>query len=306
MGRIKIGIFDKERLYVERLSVYLDQFGDGLWSVVGFTDEGLLKKYLVDKRISLLMGTDRRYVEQLNELFPDICYVWLADNKTGGKGQDRRSLGIYSVYRYQSAKAVGQAIKDIVVYMGIIKSTSKKSVVIYSPVGRCGKTSMARKYIKEGQIGNWLYVGMEDYSYLDEEDKYSAEDFLYYVKDRNEQAVCDILERNSGIIPSPFSPFDTRLIDRNDVEWFLDIFEKQSFYRGVIFDIGTGVMQNLNVLLAFDHVVVPYIDNDLSMEKRKQFEELIRAYELNELLDKIHYLNMDKGDHLTEFSHLLQ
>ena len=305
MGKIRIGIIDTERSYVEKLSAYLNRFGKEVWIVSGFTDYEVLEKSMKDGRVDILMNTDFVSIKRYKQMYPDIGYIWLTENKTDGKGLHLKAEEVYSIYRYQSAEAIGQAVKDIVIYLGILKNTEKKTAVIYSPVGRCGKTTLAMDFVENGNNGKWLYIGMEDYSYLVSEDKYDAEDFLYYVKERHEEAVLNILGNVSGIIPSPFSPFDTRQIGREDVEWFLNVFEKCSSFKGVIFDVGTGILKDLNVLLQFDHVVVPYLNNNKSMEKRQQLEELIKAYELEELLEKIYYLEMDKGDPKSELKMLL-
>lgn len=306
MSALKVGIFDSDRAYVEKMAAYLNRFGKEIWNVAGFTDGTVLEKYMRERGVDLLMMTGKDSVAYYKGLFPEVCCVCLTESKREGKGRDPVMEGVYSVYRYQSAGAVGQAVVDIVKYLGIVKQSAKKSVALYSPVGRCGKTTLAMEFVENEQNAGWLYIGMEDYSYLVDDDKYAAEDFLYYVKERREDAVSDILNKVSGIIPSPFSPFDTRQIGRNDVEWFLKIFENIGIYKGVIFDIGTGILQNLNVLLQFDYLIVPYLSEEPSMEKRQQFEELIRAYEMDELLERIHYLNMDDPDVMRELIEVLE
>ena len=300
MGRIKIGVLDEDGLYVEKLSAYLNRFDKGIWNVSGFTKENTLDKYIRERGINVLMATGRDRLMQYKAKFPEVYMILLADEMNAGMMK-----GINSIYRYQSAKVIGQTVKDIVDGLGMVKQYSKKSVAVYSPVGRCGKTTMMKSFVKKNIEGRWLYIGMEDYATLSEGDSYAADDFLYYILERREDAVCRILENAMGFIPSPFSPFDTRQIGREDIEWFLKIFESSTAYGGVIFDIGTGILQSLNVLLQFDILIVPYISDEASRNKIQMFEKLVKADDMNELTDRLFYLNMDTADPLTEFGMLV-
>ena len=132
-----------------------------------------------------------------------------------------------------------------------------------------------------------------------------AEDFLYYIKERREDALLSIMSESRGIIPSPFSPFDTRTLDRQDLKWFFEVFEKTVEYRGVIFDMGTGILKDISVLAEFKHVIVPFLSDSNSLSKRSQFERLIKAYELDELKSRVKYLDMSGGFPTEEFSKLL-
>lgn len=303
---IKIAVFDGEQSYVERLAAYLNQFGKRLWSVAAFTDEEILEKQLEQGRVDVVAGTKQDWIKGLQQRFPRNCYVWLSDQK----GQQRIGAEggiIYMIYRYQGAGQVGESLKDIVEYTGLTGRSAKRAVVFYSPVGRCGKTMLAKQLVRQSIYGKWLYIGMEDYGCCEEEERQLAEDFLYYLKERNEGEVKGILERVSGIISSAFSPVDTRQVDRTDLEWFLKLFEEVSAYTGVVFDIGTGVLNSFTVLTLFELVVVPYLTDAASMGKRQQLEELLRVCGFPEILEKVHYINMEQGgDPMGELQVLLQ
>ena len=306
MSTVRIGILDGEQGYVSRLASYLNQMGKGSWKVSAFTEKDALKSYMGERKLDLLAGTDREELKEIQQKYPEACYAWLAAEK-GSRVHTDQGMKMYTVYRYQSAKAVGESFRDIVEYLGLVRQTEKKYVAVYSPVGRCGKTILAKKMTSDDVRGRWLYIGMEDYSCNDMESEDEAEDFLYYVKERNKEAVRRILSSMPSYIPSPFSPFDTRQIDTEDVEWFLNLFSQETGYNGAVFDIGTGVMRSLNMLIPFDHIVIPYLPDKYSVGKREQFEELIRAYELDELFEKIKYINMaDQKDPLDELQRLLE
>ena len=286
MNTVKIGVMDRETRYVERLCAYLSHYGNCIWNVSAFTDKSVLERYMEDRRIDLLLSTNNELIEDLQRKYPDRTYVLLTDEQGV-----RRNFGqkIYLIYRYQSARLIGDNVKDIVDYKGLLTKNDKVSVIIYSPVGRCGKTTMAKQFVGEASSDKWLYVGMEDYG----GDSEGGDDFLYYIKERRDEEVKKIIESCGGHIQSPFSLFDVRRIDREDIEWFLKVFEEESIYRGVVFDMGSAMMESYEIMLGFDHIIIPFLDVPVSQSKIRQFEELIEAYELNEIRERMHFINMD-------------
>ena len=328
VNMVRIGIFDKETEYVTRLCAYLNRYGKGIWSVSAFTETDSLSRYMSDKRIDMLVATDKGILVKMKEEVRDMCYVCLSEER------EHRDIGtdkhrIYMVYRYQSAKLIGDTLRDIVEYLGMLTRTGKNSVVIYSPVGRCGKTTLAMRFAGNVSGGKWLYVGMEDYggktirndhsetvrsnekTAYEENVEYSsleerADDFLYYLKERNKQGVLNIINQSHGVIPSAFSLFDTRLVNREDIRWFLEMFEKVVEYRGVIFDMGTGILNDFNVLSEFKYVVVPFVNDSISIAKRKQFEELAAVYEPEGMADRIKYIDMTGGTPVEELRKMLE
>ncbi len=288
MNAVKIGVMDKETRYVERLGAYLSHYGNCIWNVSAFTDKNVLARYMEDRRIDLLIATDRELIEELFGKYPDRTYVFLTDETDVRKNFGQR---IYQLYRYQSARVIGDNIRDIVDYKGLLTKADKVSVIIYSPVGRCGKTTLAKQFVREVSGDKWLYVGMEDYGGDLDSDR--GDDFLYYIKERRDEEVKEIIEGCEGCIQSPFSLFDVRRIERDDIEWFLKLFEEESLYRGVVFDMGSAMMESYEIMLGFDHIIIPFLDVPVSQSKIRQFEELIEAYELNEIRERMHFINMD-------------
>lgn len=326
MVMIRIGILDRETEYVTKLCAYLNRYGKGIWSVSAFTEKEALMRYMSDKRLDMAVATDSDVLMQMRDTFSDRCYVLLSEereHKSVGTSEKR----IYMIYRYQSARLIGEALRDIVEYLGMLMKADKKSAVIYSPVGRCGKTTLAMSFVREAAGEKWLYVGMEDYGgkwdygdvdeegrrgigadkeiYRDSSGSIITEDFIYYLKERDEKAVLGVISRCGGMLPSAFSLFDTRLVDREDMKWFFEVFEKVVEYRGVIIDMGTGILRDINVLSEFKYIIVPYINDSISLAKRKQFEELIVAYELGGIRDRIKYIDMSGEELVQELRKLM-
>lgn len=302
MHTIKIGILDEEQEYVKMLAAYLGQYGKGRWSTAAFTDKEVLNRYLDNGQLDILAGTDREVLKQLQRVYDNLSYLWLSDRRE----TDRKEMGFYEIYRYESARAVGKMLESIVVQMRMAAGQEKPMVAIYSPIGRCGKTTLALDVVQNGDYGRWLYIGMEDYSSFSEESlpegmeiKVEADDFFYYVKERREEKLLALVKQSNGIIASGRSLFDTRQMESEDVAWLKDVLQK-SDYGGVIFDMGTGILMELDILSLFDILVVPYLKGEISTIKKQGFERLLILHGMETLQEKITYINMSNQDELTD------
>ena len=80
------------------------------------------------------------------------------------------------------------------------------------------------------------------------------------------------------------SYIDAMELDADDVRWMIGQIREWGRYTTVVFDIGQAVLKDLTILTAFDEVIVPLLDDELSFAKVKAFEEMLRRAELGKLL----------------------
>lgn len=303
MRSVRIGILDNEREYVENLSAYLGRFGKGKWVVSAFTDQKVLKSYLEGKRLDILAGTDQKELRRLQEEYAGFSVLWLSDQEDA-KTND---IKIQSVYRFQSTQIIGTTIEHMVNQTCFSEQAVKLMVAIYSPVGRCGKTTMALKAVQNDIYGKWLYIGMEDYSSFQfgEEginnikNEIDPDDFIFYLKEHQTEKLLALAEKSMGVIASGWSVFDRKQIDEGDMVWLKNTL-KQSGYYGTVFDFGTGVLQNYEIFSLFDYIMVPYLTEEKSMIKRKNFERLLDLYGLEDAKEKIIFINMESQKEVIE------
>ncbi|MCR5701182.1 MAG: hypothetical protein K6G76_03435 [Lachnospiraceae bacterium] len=291
MDKVRIGVYDKELSYVTRLSVFMNKDGKSRWKVSGYTEKNIVKESLEKNKLDLIVSTDKEELLSIKENYPQLNCIYLSSEESKRYAEG----GISLVFRYQNARVICEEIRKVVESLGMLAVKNKTCVVVYSPVSRCGKTTLLLDVISG--IGGWLYVGMEDYGYLKDVDNDSADDFFYYVKERKADKVTEILQMSNGVVPSPFSFFDTRGLNRNDLEWFFEVFEKIPGYRGVVFDMGLGVMTDFSMLSAFDKVVVPYINDEISFGKKGHFEKVLRVCDMEDMLERIYFLDMKNEPH---------
>lgn len=296
MKTVRIGIFDEEEAYAGKLSAYLNRMGNGSWNVAAFTDKKAMEEYTNRKKVDILAGTDRELLKKLKGQNNSIQIIWLKEKEEENRRYSgRENTEILSVCRYNSAKMIGKIIGETAAKILTSKDTKRPVVAIYSPVGRCGKTSFALNIAKNENFGKWLYIGMEDYSYLREGrgENVDLDSFLYFVKERNQEKIHFLLQGGQGMIPSAFSPFDAKQINETDIKWLIDVLQQMEMCSGILFDMGTGILQELGWLSLFDYILVPFLSGEESMGKRQHFEQLVDAYELEDVKEKMRFLNME-------------
>lgn len=303
MHKIKIGVWDEEIEYVSRLADYLQKYGKGKWDVRAFTDVEMIQAYIKSHSMDLLLGTDRNGLNVFEE-YKEMTKLWLTDEP---KPKNIERKGWYALCRFQGADNIAKQIKMIVTKKQCAQKKSKQLVAIYSPIGRCGKTTFALDFVKEGAYGRWLYVGMEDYSSFGETDidrKKTADEFFYYWKTHNEEQVMHYVRGEEDVIVSGNSFFDSRQVNVEDLNWLRSNLES-SEYNGVLFDMGSGVLQNFRMLEGFDIILVPFMEEEYAQRKRSNFEWMFHYQEMDECKKKIRYLNMtNKNEREHQLQHI--
>lgn len=289
MQKVKIGVLDHEREYVMNLIVYLQKYGKGKWDLYAFTNEEALNSYEEKKKLDLLVGTDKRVLVREK----DMERLWLSDNREDNHSDIEK---LYIVYRFQSAEEIAKAIEGIVKQKERELLMDKPVVAVYSPIGRCGKTTLALEVVKGQRYGKWLYIGMEDYSSFDQEWKtkqLQTDELIYYWKEKKIEKVLSLVEQGESLMITGTSFFDVKQLQEEDIQWFKKLLE-QVDYRGVIYDIGSGVLGNIHTLQQFDYILVPYIGDEKALIKKRNFEELLGVHGFEKDWNKLFYLNMDK------------
>lgn len=292
MRKMRIGVWDEEKEYVSRLAAFLQRFGKGKWEVVAFTETQAVQIHLQKDSLDMLIGTNKKTLKEYQNK-KDIIKVWLTECKELSKCLEE---DWFELYRYQGANNIGAYIYKILEekYTNIDKA--KQLVVMYSPIGRCGKTTFALDFIKEASYGRWLYIGLEDYSSFggnNLEQIQEGDTFLYYWKEHNEQKVQKILIESNQIIITGSSFFDARQLEISDFKWLKDIVQGMDF-RGILFDMGSGVLQDFHMLMVFDVVLVPYVEEEKAMNKKEHFEKQFTYHNMEKQKTNLHYINMTR------------
>ena len=284
---IRIGVMDEEEGYVSKLTAYLNRKNKGSVHCNAYTEADRLLTSLKGHGFSVVLSTKKELLEDIHLQKEEVCCVWLTEEEREHKD------GCYCIYRYQSGTAIVEELNGILDRTGLRLQKEHRIMAVYSPVGRCGKTTMLLDHVNQQINPAWLYIGMEDYGEAEQE---PADVFLYYIKERRKEKIIEQIKCCEGRIASPFSPFDSKTVNRQDMVWLVEILKQQNEYEGIVFDIGTGVIQEIEVLTVFDKVIVPYLQDEMSCRKKDHFIRLAKAYGLEEWLEQVYFLDMQNAD----------
>ena len=289
-----LAVCDSETEYAYQLVDFLSHKKGFPFRVQLFTSEKTLKEYSKSHPISIALIAEKDFSRDIRE-FP-IEHILLL-----GEDSQKEYKDIKILYKYQSSNRMVNELLDWAATEGILGRTGRDSkelklIGIYSPVGKCLKTSFA---FVLGQIlskkHKVLYLNMESYSglgsLLQKDFKTDMSELIYYLQNSKEKMIYRMgsMTEHVGeldILP----PFDSFLdfISVTGEEWmqlFQEI-EKGSDYEYLILDLSDAVQGLFDILRICDVVYTLSREDGFSMAKITQYEEVLKKSNYEDIWKK--------------------
>ncbi len=279
---------------------YLSRRRDIPFEVQAFTEEQLLEDYLGERRIDVLLA-GQGLAERLPRGAEIGALLVLAEDRGTG-----------DIYKYQSSEAIWREVMRRVDGGGsagigslATRLRGPELIGIYSPVKRCGKTSLALalgKILSE-RFGV-LYLNFEEYSGFPGAEEDSQEDFsdimlgLLEGKENLEEQVDRAVRRmgNMEYIPPGLAFLDIRALPFEEWERFLDAMEAWGRYDKILLDLGDSVDEVFQILSRCGTIFMPVLEDRVSRAKLEQFDYFLEACDLSEMRGRIRRVSVPKGD----------
>lgn len=300
MNQKKKNIFavcDLEVEYAYNFMEYLNQRRNLPFEVQAFTSPQILCEYAKTQPIEILLISDKAMCEEVRRLKVGKLIILT-------EGVHNPELDQYpSVYKYQASDSV---VREVMECYGAEKAARESlpqwkrqaSVIgIYSPVGRCQKTSFA---LTLGQIlakdRAVLYLNLESYSgfeqLLGEVWERNLSDLLYFLRQDNASIVHKLSGmiqsvQNLDFVPPALAPMDIQCTDVKEWLRLIDSIVSESAYEVLILDLGDCVQELYQILDVCTKVYVPVRGDSVSMAKLAQFENLLRMWDYESVLEKL-------------------
>lgn len=289
-----LAVCDSETEYAYQLVDYLSNKKGFPFQVQLFTSEKTLIKYAKDHAVSVALIAEGDYSGKMEEGFIDHILL-LRENK------DTKVVGLKSFYKYQSAEQLIKELLDWIARKGILGRTivdgkELKLIGVYSPVGKCLKTSFS---FVLGQIlskkHKVLYLNMESYSglgkLLQKEFLTDMSELVYYLQNSREKFIYkmgSMMTRAGELDILP--PFDSFLdfISVSQEEWitlFKEI-ERGSDYEYLILDLSDAVQGLFDILRLCNVVYTLSREDGFAMAKIAQYEEVLRKCNYEDIWKK--------------------
>lgn len=300
MNQKKKNIFavcDLEVEYAYNFMEYLNQRRNLPFEVQAFTSPQILCEYAKTQPIEILLISDKAMCEEVRRMKVGKLIILT-------EGVHNPELDQYpSVYKYQASDSV---VREVMECYGAEKAARESlpqwkrqaSVIgIYSPVGRCQKTSFA---LTLGQIlakdRAVLYLNLESYSGFDqllgEVWERNLSDLLYFLRQDNASIVHKLSGmiqsvQNLDFVPPALAPMDIQCTDVKEWLRLIDSIVSESAYEVLILDLGDCVQELYQILDVCTKVYVPVRGDSVSMAKLAQFENLLRMWDYESVLEKL-------------------
>ncbi|MBQ9935676.1 MAG: hypothetical protein IJO70_07510 [Lachnospiraceae bacterium] len=279
----RVGVCDEDYHYVVNLMEYVNSDKVSSLTLVAFSTLAAVQEYLENNYLDgVLLGRGFQNGQELMDEHSGLMIMFLMDEKDTPDG----------IYKFQSAREItGQIMKRLNVSEMPEPVQGNVFCGIYSPLGRCGKTSLAKGLA--AFCLNSLYISLEDYGGRDS----LGEEILYHILFENPKlhSLIDRIKPNAfGLreVKGILSYMDIRHLTKENMYWLKEQLLVGGNYGSVIFDIGTSVLSDINILHAMDRIYVPVIDDEASNVKLQAFREVLRCEEYRELSGKIQYVNV--------------
>ncbi len=279
----RVGICDEDYHYVVNLMEYVNSHKIGGMSLVAFSSLEAAEEYLGKSYLDgILIGRGIRAREEFADRHQGLTIIPMTEDSGAMVGQ---------IYKYQSGLVIAQSIlKQLNVSLAPEPMGGNAFCAVYSPLGRCGKTTLAKGLCVHHT--NSLYVGMEEFGARDS----LGEEILYHIIFENPQVhgLLDRIPANEyGVreVKGILSYMDIRQLTKENLQWLKEQLLVGGGYERVVFDIGGAVLADLNLLEVMDRIYVPVLEDE-GLPKLQAFRELLRGREYGEIGRRLQYLNV--------------
>lgn len=287
-----IGICDRNPSYAVSVMDYINTEKDLNLKAVAFTGMKAVDDYLKKKELDLIVTDDVSGCIEMDgiKIFCDVRCVELLED---------RGCDTDGIFKYQN---INMLCKETIRRLVPAKSNPSKVFgcqCVFSPLGRCGKTRFAKALAAEDEVRGGLYIGMEEYSGLSADT--GASEILYQLKQRMPNME-DIIENqllsfgNIKMLQAAGAYFDMREIGKEDIQWLNETLFGTGRFSTIVYDIGGSSLMDYGILSCFDEIYMPVLPDEVSQNKIRRFESMIRDMGYRSILTKITRVNVPDAD----------
>lgn len=279
-----LAVCDSEIAYAYQLVEYLSNKKSFPFQVQLFTSEKTLTEYSYHHPITVALISQKDYRQHIEELTIEHVVI-LREN------YENDIFNLKTIYKYQSMEMMIKELLEWIAQKGtlmrvISDGNGIKLIGIYSPVGKCLKTSFAfvlgQLLSKRHKV---LYINMESYSGLDKllqkNFKTDMAELIYHLQNSKEKFVYHMgsMTQRAGemdVLPPFHSFLDFISVSKEEwVQLFQEI-EKGTDYEYLILDLSDAIQGLYDILRLCDMVYTLGREDGFSMAKIDQYERVLK------------------------------
>jgi len=297
-----MAVYDEDPFYAERLSDYVNRKEKGIFKAQAFTSKERLEEFAKDHEIDVLLAGESVGIEEIGDV-KTVQKIYLTEEREPEGVREEAS-----VYKYQSGDDIIREIMAVYCEIPGVKAAlpgfaehEKRIIGVYSPVGRCGKTSlslaMGQLLAKDEKV---LFISLDTFTGFsqlwDEQWKRDMSDLIYYYK----QGRFHGLRLNSIVyylgdmawLPPFRYPDDYSQVTAAEMAELLVLILRESAYETIVLDIGNCDRQVLPILEVCSVIYMPIKEDPISQAKIKEFEKYANDFGARGMKDKVHKIHV--------------
>lgn len=310
-----MAVYDSDPFYAERLSDYVNRKDQGMFQAQAFTTKEHLEEYAKEHEIDVLLIGEEEGPGDFSGIEAGR-HILLSEERKKEEG------GKQEIYKYQSGDDI---IREVMAcyceapgvqtaYSGF-REEGRRIIGVYSPIGRCGKTSFAfslsQILAREEKV---LFTSLDEFtgfnSLMHERWKRDLSDLIYYYK----QGRFNGIRLNSVLyyigdmawLPPLKFPEDYWQITAKEMAGLFQAILETGDFKTIVIDIGNFGRQVLPLLDICQVVYMPVKEDMFSQAKLLEFEEYLGISEptgIKDKLKKVHvplYIGTKRMEHFPQ------
>lgn len=290
-----LAVLGRDKAYADRLSRFITSKPETPFTVYTFDDKEKLERFSAENTVDFLLmeGTSDEKLPGL----PDNRVLHLSDKPDRGSN---------SIYKFQSGDRI---LKEILTCYeknrpAVSDDTVSRLYIVFSPIGRSGKTSFALALAKalrnEGKI---LYVSYEEMPGLPQSIRETAKrglsEAFFYFKEKSltREVLRELVFQHDGVFYlNPISlPEDISVLSEKELRDFTSTLLRLSEQDAIVLDLDSIVSRFGSILPLADWIFMPVSENRQDLQKLDTFDRYLHMNQYQSAAEKIVKLLLPKA-----------
>ena len=288
----------------KRLAAFWSQQKSLALPVRAFSERAAYERFLASSAVEILLFSEH-FAAEIQGLVGNSFAVLLSEDGFVGESA-RNAVSVPALFLYRPADALARSI------MALYAEARGNSLVavsrgeceilgIYSPVHRCGKTTLALSLgLARAARGKTLLLSLEEYAGVygriaAESSNSLSELLLAHCTGRYRWSELQSRLSSFGalkLLPPVRSAEDLSLLPPEELAALVQRIADESAYRNLILDFGSFGRRALELLEICDRVFMPVLGDPLSALKLASFREYLERSGREKLLEKIETMEL--------------
>lgn len=291
-----MAVYDEDNGFAVKFADYVDEMPENQHDLYAFTEYEALSEFSENNHIYILLVSENNMHRVIENIKADnIVILWESESLP-----DKKDYAV--VKKYQPADSIyKEAVENSIrlsagVSFNIATSNHTKIYGVYSPVGRCGKTTFALTLCRVlGKNARALYINFEDFSGWRDSTGHvqngDLSDLIYYSLQSDRyiaEKICSIRQKMNHydyIPPMAFSE-DLRNINTEDINEMIKQICRSDLYDCIVLDISLMVKNIFTILNICDEIFMPMSGCEYSECKVKEFEDAVALRHMDAILKR--------------------